>query len=179
MNVLSKIKGTQKMNDLKRVSWDEYFMSLCLCVAQRSHDIHSKYGAIIVDDKYRVLSIGYNGFPRNTPHEGMSLERPDKYFYMVHAEENAIINATQCLDKATLYIAGYPCHKCMRMIIQAGITKVIYGPITAKCHDADDDYASGQMLIGQSIEFVDMSRSASAVHKFLKDTSKYLKTKEV
>jgi dCMP deaminase len=164
---------------MDRPTWDEYFMSLCLCVAQRSHDKHSKYGAIIVDNKYRVLSIGYNGFPRGTPHEGMSLERPEKYFYMVHAEENAIINATQSLDGAILYVAGYPCHKCMRMIIQAGITKVVYGPITAKCHDADDDYASNQMLIGQNLKFVDMTRSSSRIHQFLKDTVKYLKTKEV
>lgn len=164
---------------MDRPSWNEYFMSLCLCIAQRSHDIHSKCGAIIVDDKYRVLSIGYNGFPRGTPHEGMSLERPEKYFYMVHAEENAIINATQCLDEATLYVTGRPCHKCMRMIIQAGINKVIVGPITTTCVDEDDKFASDQMLLGHDIEFVDMSRSASAVHKFLKDTSKYLKTKEV
>lgn len=163
---------------MDRPDWNQYFMSLCLCVSQRSHDKHTKCGAIIVDNHYRVLSIGYNGFPRNTPHEAMSLERPDKYFYMVHSEENAIINATQSLDGTTIYITGHPCHRCMRMIIQAGITKVVVGPIVTKCVDEDDKFASEQMLIGQNIEFVDMSRSASAVHKFLKETSKYLKTKE-
>jgi dCMP deaminase len=164
---------------MSRPTWDEYFMSLCLCVAQRSHDKHTKCGSVIVDNKYRVLSIGYNGFPRGTPHEAMSLDRPEKYLYMVNAEENAIINATQSLDGTILYATGKPCHKCMRMIIQAGITKIVIGPIITKCVDEDDKFASDQMLIGHNIEFVDMSRSADAVHKFLKDTVKYLKTKEV
>ncbi len=121
--------------------WDKRFMELTEQVAQWSSCFKEdrQVGAVIVRDK-RVLCTGYNGAPEgiksckekgeclriklNIP-SGQNLEK----CYSVHAEQNAIVNAARmgvCLDGATLYCTHQPCVICAKLIVNAGIKRVVY-----------------------------------------------------
>lgn len=121
-----------------RPSWDDYFMSIAKVVASRSNCVKRKVAAIIVRDK-RVVSTGYNGTPRGTRNcnEG-GCPRCNKFSesgkeledcYCSHGEENAIVQASYhgiSIKGATLYTTFSPCLLCTKMIINAGISEVIY-----------------------------------------------------
>jgi len=106
------------------------YLSLAKEVATWSKDPSSQVGAVTVGAKKEVLSQGFNGFPRgiNDLDERYN-NRETKYKFVVHAEMNAIYNATYSgtsLDGATLYIYGLPiCSECAKGIIQVGIKKVV------------------------------------------------------
>jgi dCMP deaminase len=110
----------------KLVEWDELFMSMVFLIASKSKDERTHIGAVIVDENNIVRSLGYNGFPRglddNIPERQ---EKPEKYFWMVHSEQNAIYNAKTDLSKCRMYTNGMPCADCAKAIIQSGITQVI------------------------------------------------------
>ncbi len=118
-----------KRNDY--ITWDEYFMGVAKLSARRSKDPNTQVGACIVNQDKRIIGIGYNGLPQGCSdddypwgNKGDFIET--KYPYVVHAEANAILNATQSLKGAHLYVTLFPCHECMKLIIQSGITEVIY-----------------------------------------------------
>ena len=110
--------------------WDCRYLSLAKEVATWSKDPSSQVGAVTVGAKKEVLSQGFNGFPRgiNDLDERYN-DRETKYKFVVHAEMNAIYNATYSgtsLDGATLYIYGLPiCSECAKGIIQVGIKRVV------------------------------------------------------
>jgi len=111
------------------ISWEEYFMRIASTSALRSKDPSTKVGCCIVKD-HKIIGIGYNGMPNGIPDDSpeISWERPEKYQYVVHAEVNAILN-TVSFDKlrgATLYCTLFPCNECMKIIIQSGITEIVY-----------------------------------------------------
>lgn len=114
--------------------WDYNFLKLAEHISTWSKDPSKKIGAVVVDNNRRILSTGYNGFPRgieDTPDK--YLDREIKYKYIVHAEMNAIYNATYngvSLENSTLYVYGLPiCSECAKGIIQSGIKRVvIYAP---------------------------------------------------
>jgi dCMP deaminase len=96
-------------------------------VAKWSKDPSTKVGAVIFDSSGRILSTGYNGFPRGVyDHEERYLDRETKYKFVVHAELNAILNATQPLTGDYLYVTLSPCSECAKAIIQSGIVSVTY-----------------------------------------------------
>lgn len=114
------------MND----KWDERFMRLAQHVAEWSKDESNKIGAVVVGDGNKILSTGYNGFPRAVNEDVPERhKRPAKYMYTAHAEENAVANAANegvALKGATIYISGLPpCSTCARLIIQSGIRRVV------------------------------------------------------
>lgn len=120
--------------ETNRISWDEYFMHLAEESALRSKDPNTKVGACIVKDK-RVLSLGYNGAPRNFPDEEVpNSSEPEelinnKNSYMCHAELNAILNyggSLRDLEGASIYVTFSSCHNCMIALAQVGIKEVIY-----------------------------------------------------
>lgn len=114
------------------ISWDEYFMGVAALSAMRSKDPNSQVGACIVSDDNKILSMGYNGFPRGCSddefpwdREGEPLET--KYYYVTHSELNAILNYRGgSLEGAKLYVTMFPCNECAKAIIQAGIKTVVY-----------------------------------------------------
>lgn len=110
----------------KAMLWDHRFLELAKQVSTWSKDPSTQVGAIIVDDKRRVLSLGYNGFPRGVDDdERKYLHKPTKYKMIVHAEANAILNATQSLEGATLYSTLHTCCECAKLVIQSGIKRVV------------------------------------------------------
>ncbi|OQX92327.1 MAG: hypothetical protein B6D58_03500 [candidate division Zixibacteria bacterium 4484_95] len=109
------------------LSWEEYFMILALVASLKSKDSSTQVGAVIVDNKtHKVISSGYNGFPRYLDDDKIPQARPEKYMYVVHAELNAILHAERQLNDCTMYVSVYPCSECMKALIQTGIKTVIY-----------------------------------------------------
>ena len=114
------------------ISWDEYFMGVALLAAERSKDPSTQVGACIVDENNRILSTGYNGFPRGCSDDIFPWNRNEadgetKYPFVVHAELNAILNTRgKSLVGSRVYVGLFPCHECAKAIIQAGINEVIY-----------------------------------------------------
>lgn len=138
------------------ISWDEYFMGVARLSAMRSKDPHTQVGACIVNQKKRIIGIGYNGFPYGVEDdkfpwtkEGEWLD--SKYPYVVHAEPNAILNSTVSLDGATLYVTLFPCNDCAKLIIQSGIKELVF--LEDKYHDQDSFTASRRMFDSAGIVY--------------------------
>jgi dCMP deaminase len=121
-----------------RPSWNEYFMKITHDVAERSTCIRRKVGAIIVINK-RILATGYNGAPSGIEHCGergclrqrMGIPSGERQEVCrgLHAEQNAIIQASQygfSITGASIYSTTQPCITCAKMIINAGIEKIIF-----------------------------------------------------
>ena len=110
--------------------WNARFMQMALMISGWSKDQSTKVGCVIVSPEKAILSMGYNGFPRgvdDTP--TYRQERPTKYEFVVHAEENALLNAGRNgtrLSGGILYVTMPPCTRCAGSIIQSGIKEVIY-----------------------------------------------------
>ncbi|MGD9963926.1 MAG: cytidine/deoxycytidylate deaminase family protein [Candidatus Izemoplasmatales bacterium] len=113
------------------ISWDEYFMGVAQLSSMRSKDEVSQVGACIVNQKNRIVGIGYNGFPIGCNDDLLPWEKNEKfldskYAYVVHAEPNAILNSSVDLEGSKMYVTLYPCNECAKLIIQSGIKEVIY-----------------------------------------------------
>jgi dCMP deaminase len=111
------------------MNWVEYFKNIAEVVKTKSKDINTQIGAVIVGKDNEIVSTGYNSFPRGIDDEVIERqERPEKYYWMEHAERNAIINAARIgvsTKGTTMYLTcGMPCCDCTRAIINAGISKV-------------------------------------------------------
>jgi dCMP deaminase len=107
-------------------NWDKRFLDLAEHVAQWSKDPRTKVGAVIVDEKKRVVSVGYNGFPRGvSDSEDRYEDRPTKHLFVAHAERNALDNAPLMVEGCTMYVALLPCNECAKSIIQKGISRVV------------------------------------------------------
>ena len=124
------------------INWDEYFIGVAKLSAKRSKDPNTQVGACIVSEDNKILSMGYNGFPRGCSDEefpwGKDLELSDpyngKYLYSTHSELNAILNYRGgSLEGSKIYVTLFPCNECAKAIIQAGIKTIIY---------EDDKYAN-------------------------------------
>ena len=110
---------------LENKKWHDRLIGIADFIASWSKDPAKKVGAVIVDSKRRILSTGYNGFPRGVPDfEELYRDKPMKYPRVVHAELNAILNAKTDLEGSTLYVTHAPCCECAKAIIQSGITAV-------------------------------------------------------
>ncbi|MGQ9597996.1 MAG: deoxycytidylate deaminase [Anaerolineae bacterium] len=113
-----------------RPSWDDYFMQIAFEVARRSTCPRAAVGAVIVRDK-RILTTGYNGAPTGLPHctEVGCLMVNNHCVRTLHAEQNAIIQGALHgvdISGSTLYVTHQPCLTCAKMIINAGIRRVVY-----------------------------------------------------
>ena len=135
---------------MKRIiSWDEYFMGVAKLSAKRSKDPNTQVGCCIVNEEKRIVAVGYNGMPRGCKDEEFPWAnrtgalQDTKYAYVVHAELNAILNATTSLKGCTLYVTLFPCNECMKSIIQSGIKEVVYED--NKYEGFDFDLASRKM----------------------------------
>jgi dCMP deaminase len=112
------------------MEWTEYFLNIAEQVKLKSKDESTQIGAVIVGEDKEVLSTGYNSFPRGLDDSVKERqERPEKYFWMEHAERNAIYNAARIgvsLKNSIIYLtSGLPCMDCARGIVNSGI-KTVY-----------------------------------------------------
>lgn len=125
--LLGKAAYKERLKPIKRKL---KFLGVAQAVADLSKDRSTKVGALVLDDELNILSVGYNGFPRCVDDDVESRhERPAKYAYTSHAEENSIAqaarNGIKLVGSTILITSLYPCSRCARMIIQAGISTVL------------------------------------------------------
>ena len=121
-----------------RPSWDEYFMGMAELTAKRSTCLRRHVGAVIVKDRH-IIATGYNGAPRGVAHcseiggclrEEMNIPSGERHELCraLHAEQNAIIQAAtlgQRIEDGDIYITNQPCVICAKMIINAGIKRIV------------------------------------------------------
>ncbi len=131
-------KLTQKSIKHKRPTWDEYFIGMAEYVGTRATCDRGRSGCVIAKDK-RVISTGYVGSPSGLPHcdeNGHEMHtvinddggKTEHCIRTTHAEQNAIAQAARFgakLDGAVLYCKMTPCYVCAKLIITAGITRVV------------------------------------------------------
>lgn len=106
--------------------WDRRFLEMAALCGTWSKDPSTKVGAVIVSDRRRVVSVGYNGFPRGINDDDELLHNRDlKLLLVAHAERNALDNAECSVVGSTLYTTLFPCNECTKSIIQRRITRVV------------------------------------------------------
>ena len=122
----------------KRLSWDEYFMQMAELTAKRSTCMRRHVGAVIVKDKH-VVATGYNGAPKGLKHcaeigeclrQKLKVSSGERHELCraLHAEQNAIIQAAtmgNSIEGGTIYITNHPCGICAKMIVNAGIQRIV------------------------------------------------------
>ena len=134
-----------------RPSWDEYFVEIARQVATRSTCLRRQVGAVIVRDK-RILCTGYNGPPRGLHHcdesgclrEQMGIPSGQRLDICraLHSEQNAIIQAALhgvSIEGSSIYVTHQPCFTCAKMIINAGIQRIV-------CANSYPDAMAREML---------------------------------
>ncbi len=151
----------------KRPSWDEYFMSIADLVAERSTCLRRHVGAVVVKDRH-ILATGYNGPPRGLRHcdetgcirnkLGVPSGERHELCRGIHAEQNAIIQSANYgtgISGSTIYTTHTPCSVCAKMIINAGIVRVV---------SADDypDELAAEMLRDSGIVVVVLDDASEA-----------------
>lgn len=149
------------------LSWDDYFMSVALLSGKRSKDPSTQVGACIVNKSNIIESIGYNGLPKGCSDdefpwekEGNNLET--KYFFVVHAELNAILNAKgKDLTGCRIYVALFPCNECAKAVIQSGIKEVVY--LSDKYADTDAVRASKIMFKAANVNLRQLNPTHSKI----------------
>ncbi|XP_023012609.1 deoxycytidylate deaminase [Leptinotarsa decemlineata] len=140
------------------LDWQEYFMATAFLAAKRSKDPCSQVGACIVNENNVIIGIGYNGMPKGCHDDDFpwakesdnSLE--NKYLYVCHAELNAILNKNSAdVKNCTLYVGLFPCNECAKVIIQSGITDIVY--MSDKHSHKIHTVASKRMLDSAGIKY--------------------------
>lgn len=106
--------------------WNQRFLDLAKMVASWSKDPSTKVGAVAVGTARQVVETGFNGLPRGVRDIAERMMRPEKYLWTSHAEENLVAHAARAkLEGATVYTTHLCCNACARMLINAGVAKVI------------------------------------------------------
>ena len=138
------------MEKMKRPDWDQLYLTMCYLVGMRSKDGHTHVGSVIVDNDNILVSTGYNSLPRgieiDEEEKRLSRDGGEKYFWMEHAERNAIYNAARRgihLKDCKLYVPWMPCTDCARGIIQSGISDVV---VHQNGQDFYDEHTNGKWI---------------------------------
>lgn len=153
------------MKELERPEWDDYFMEIAQTVLKRATCLRRSVGALLVKDKH-ILASGYNGVPRNLRHcsetgclreqLGVPSGKMHELCRGLHAEQNAIIQAALhgvSIAGATLYCTHQPCVVCAKMLINAGVQRIVFA------NPYPDELAEG-MLKEAGVELVVLSGQA-------------------
>lgn len=145
---------------LQRPDWDSYFMEMAQVASKRSTCLRRSVGAVIVKNK-RILATGYNGTPKGLAHceevgcfrEQMNVPSGKMHELCrgIHAEQNAVIQAAVhgvSVDGATLYCTHQPCVVCTKILINAGIKRIVYA------NPYPDELAENMMKEATDLEIV-------------------------
>jgi dCMP deaminase len=128
---------TKRSPKARRPTWDEYFISIARLISGRSTCLRRHVGAVVVKDK-RVLSTGYNGAPQGFAHcsevgcirQQRRIPAGERHELCrgIHAEQNAIVQAAAfgvSIRDSTLYSTHFPCVLCTKLLINAGIKRLV------------------------------------------------------
>ena len=123
----TRMSENTTMNGKKQLAIDKRYLKMARIWASNSYCIRKKVGALLVKDKM-IISDGYNGTPSGFENECED-EHDTTKSYVLHAEANAITKVAKSNNSSegsTLYITTSPCMECSKLIIQAGISRVVY-----------------------------------------------------
>lgn len=136
-------------------------MHLAEHVATWSKDPSTQVGCVIVDNQNRVVSLGFNGFPRGIKDLVDRYEdKETKYLFVAHAERNALDNAPLSVEGCTLYSPLLPCNECAKSIIQKGISRVVsYEPTEDRPHLRWD--ITKQMFLEAGVQLYLINKSST------------------
>lgn len=132
---------------MARPTWDEYFLNIAKVVATRSTCDRKNVGAVIAGE-HQILSTGYNGSAKGAPHcsdvghELKDMGGRQSCVRTIHAEMNAILQAARNgvrIAGATLYTTASPCYDCAKVIVNAGIVRVVFGEFYASRYGSSGD----------------------------------------
>ncbi len=156
-----------EQHEWSRPGWDEYFMTIAGVVATRSTCLRRQVGAVLVKEK-RILATGYNGAPRGLRHcaetgclrmaQNVPSGERHEICRALHAEQNALLQAAAYgiqIEGATLYCTTQPCVLCAKMLINAGVTKVI-------CAESYPDELALALLSEAGVELIRFATSKDA-----------------
>ena len=147
------------------INWDEYFMGVAMLAARRSKDPNTQVGACIVSQDNIIISTGYNGMPKGCSDDEYPWEREGaqtKYPFVVHAELNAILNASgRDLRGSKLYVALFPCNECAKAIIQSGVKEVFY--LSDKYATTPTTVASKRMLDAAGVKYTQLRTEVKTI----------------
>lgn len=149
------------------LSWDEYFMGIAILSSYRSKDPNTQVGACIVNEKNRIMSMGYNGLPAGCDDDEFPWEREGdeldtKYPYVCHAELNAILNNRGAnLENCRIYVALFPCNECAKAIIQSGIKEVVY--LSDKYAESTNVRASKRMFTAAGVKMTKLEPKRDSI----------------
>lgn len=116
---------TDKVPPRKVPDCDSKYMGIAWMIAGFSKDPSTQVGSLIVSPENKPKGWGYNGPPKEIDDCCFSWERPEKYDFVIHAEENAIAHSDSS-EGCTLYVTTLPCKRCMLRIVKHGIRRVVY-----------------------------------------------------
>jgi dCMP deaminase len=150
----------------ERPDWDQYFMEIAQTISKRSTCLRRQMGALLVRDR-RILSTGYNGAPSGLPHcdetgclrqqLGIPSGERQELCRALHAEQNAFLMAAMhgvSVAGATLYVTHQPCITCAKMLINAGVKRVVI-------MDDYPDTLSREFLAQAEVELVRLENPAA------------------
>jgi len=160
---------------IEKIDWDVFYMTQAFLIAQKSVDPSTKHGAVWVSRYNRPLSMGYNGPLQNIDDTKVPLSRPEKYYWLLHAEENCLLSYSgnmSEIEDSKIYITGSPCHRCLRMMIQKGIKKIIFAGVGSNCIDEKDMEAQLLMLsLKPSVKMIEFNKTNEMINLFNKSIS--------
>lgn len=160
----------EKMRGHKRqdyISWDEYFMGIAHLSGMRSKDPNTQVGACIVSEDNKILSMGYNGFPKGCSDDEFPWDREGevldtKYPFVTHGELNAILNYRGgSLEGTKLYVSLFPCNECAKAIIQAGIAEIVYD--SDKYAGTPTNIAAKKMFEAANVKYVKYEKKGCSI----------------
>lgn len=166
-----------------RPPWDEYFLRLAKDVSTRSNCSRRKVGAVIVKDNH-IVATGYNGTPAKTTNcfdggcprcngEHKTGEKLDECL-CVHAEQNAICQAAKhgnAIDGGCIYVTCSPCLTCLKLIINSGIRKVVFGEWYREFNDQEKRLIEESGIVVHFYDPDEGSRIRRAIKKFREKAS--------
>jgi dCMP deaminase len=149
--------------------WNIRFIELADFISQWSKDPSTKIGCVIADENNRIVSTGYNGFPKGVDDSEERYNNRDiKYPIIVHAEVNAITFAKRDLTGCKIYISGGlpPCVRCSSLIIQSGIKEVYYKDINSEAMERwkEDIKLGAQILKEAGVKVIPLSFDKTEIH---------------
>ena len=133
------------------MAWYDYFMGFARHAASKSKDPSTQVGAVAVGPDGEIRATGYNGLPRAVEDRPERMERPAKYLWTSHAEENLVAHAARVgvsLKGCTVYVTHYPCSRCARSLIQAGVSKINVGPGTTSM--PAEEFETARVMFAES-----------------------------
>lgn len=148
-------------------------MTLAFVISTRSRDPDTKHGSVIVDRNNIILGTGYNSWIKGIDDSLIPTTRPDKYAYVLHSEENSILNCRinpREIGGARIYVTGQVCNNCFQRLYQAGVNHIIMAQRKGTALESDETRKQFNFLVEQTrmkIQYIDLEELLTISNLFI------------